>query len=122
MKKPPGFLKALSLLGIITSVIAIIVALKVPGNIAIAPIALALIIGLIAVIITRKNSYKCYGGYITSTLVIIGLIILLVQQMKTPEIAIDNEQQKTLEETDKEIIESEELDKMLDEIDSDELE
>lgn len=120
MKKPPVYLKILALIGIVISILGLVMAIKVPGNIAYAPLVTALLIALITVLIARKNKYKCYGSYIGTIISIIGIIIVLYQQTKLPEVAVDEQQIEQIEETNDEITESEELDDALDELDLEE--
>jgi len=117
MKKTPKYLVVISLFGTISALLGIIIAFMIPGTIAYAPLTIGIILGLISIGITKKNKYKCYGGYISSVLAIIGIIITLSMQAKEPEVAVDKQFKEKTEESAEEVETGDELDNALDDLD-----
>lgn len=104
MNKPPVFLKVLGMLGMLSALAGIFISVKFPSNIGLVPLVIALVFGAITTIITRKREAKCYAGYITLGLFAIGVVLMLINQSKDSEIAVDEEQIEKLEEANEEAI------------------
>jgi len=111
MNKPPLFLKVLGLLGVLSAFIGIYISFKFPSNIGVIPLIIALVLGAVVSIITKKRNIKCYAGYITLVLFAIGIIIMLVNQSKDSVIAVDEDQKELLDESNEEALD--ELENMI---------
>jgi hypothetical protein len=121
MSKAPIFTKLLDFFAVIIGFTGILVAFKIPGNIALGPLVLALIMGVVSFFILKKKGTRSVGNYLSLTLVGIGIVLTLLFQTEEAEVAVDKKQEQKIEESDKEIIESDELDDALDELLEEEL-
>jgi hypothetical protein len=118
MEKSPAYLKVFSIIGLLTSLIGLIVAFKIPGNIALIPLSLGLIISFLAFITAKAKRIKCIGSYIALAISIIGIITTLIINVSTePTVAVDKNQEQIIEQTNDSITQSNELDATLDELD-----
>ncbi len=117
MEKIPAYVKVIAVLGILTGFLGLIIAFKIPGTIAFAPLLIGLVLGLIAFLISNKKKNKCIGSWVAMAISVLGIVITLVMQTKEAEVAVDKEQEQVIEQRNEDIIESNELDDALDELD-----
>ena len=117
MEKSPTYVKVIAVLGILAGLLGLIIAFKIPGNIALAPLVIGLAFGLIAFLISKNKKSKCLGSWLAIALSGIGIIISLTLQTKEAEVAVDKVQEETIEKTNEKITEGDELNDALDELD-----
>ncbi len=117
MKKLPAYVKVIAVLGLLSGLFGLIIAFKVPGTIAFAPLLLGLIFGLIAFLISTKKKVKCFGSLIAMAISVLGIVITLLLQTKEAEVAVDKNQEQIIEQTNDDITTGDELDDALDELD-----
>lgn len=113
MKTPP-WIKLLAVLSLISSIIGLVFIFKIPGNVALVPLSVGLMLCLSAFIAAKIKKVKCYLVYLVLLLSLGGIIYLQVGK-ETSEVIEDEVQEQQLEEHSKSIEESEELDDLLDE-------
>lgn len=117
MDKTPAYVKVISIIGVLANTIGLIMAFKVPGNFALAPLFIGLILGLTAFFIAKKLKTKCMGSYVAIALSIIGIIITLtLQATNESEKVVDEQFNEKTEQTNNEITEGDELDDALNEL------
>ena len=116
MEKSPTYVKIIAVLGVLAGILGLIMAFKVPGTLALAPLVIGLVFGLTAFLISKSKKAKCLGSWVALILSGIGIIVTLAFQTKEPEVAVDIKQEETIEQTNEDITESDELDEALDEL------
>lgn len=117
MQTPPKWLKAFVLTGIALGIISLIMAIKIPGTFSLLPLALVLLMGIIAIIVARTKKYKCFGGYIISAVAIVGIVIALYfTYVKGPEFVKDKNQQEQLKQTSDDVESGDDLDDALNDL------
>ena len=113
--KTPAWIKLLAILALLASIVGIIVLIKIPGNVVIIPMTIALSLAFIAFIGARLAKAKCYMVYVVFIVSTSSLTYWYVNKDNV-EIVIDEQQEQLLEEESK-TIEEEDLDDALDNLD-----
>ncbi len=113
--KTPLWIKLLTLTGLASAIIGLIVLYKIPGNIALIPLTIGGILSITAFIAAQLKKSKCYLVYLVFALSLGGTIYLLTGK-QTSEVVVDEIQEQQLEKASKTIEDSEELDDLLDEL------
>lgn len=117
MEKTPTYLKLISVLGLLSGIVGIVVAFKIPGTIALAPLFIGLVLGIIAFIIAKNKKAKCYGSIIALIVAVVGIALTIIMHLtRDPEVVVDEKQEKTLEQTNEDIVEGDDLDNALDDL------
>ncbi len=114
MKNLPLHLKIISFTSLLSAIAGLVVAFKFPGTLAMAPLTIAVLLGLWSIILVLKNKYKCYAGFIALALAIVGIVIVLFVKPAKVEVAKDVQQDIEMEQSHEEALEG--LDDALDEL------
>jgi len=118
MEKSPAYLKVFAIIGLLTAFVGLIIAFKIPGNIALIPLSLGLIISFLVFITAKAKRIKCFGSYVALAVSIIGIVVALVFNASVkPVVAVDKNQEQIIEQTNDSIVQSDELDDALEELD-----
>lgn len=105
----------LAISSIIASFIAYIFILKIPGNIALVPLSIGMLLGLSALILSKYQQNKSSISKVSVILSVIGFAVFFVFT-KDAVIIEDEKQMMQQEETSNSIESSDELDNALDDL------
>lgn len=114
MKTTSIGIKILNIIAIVSGFTGMLMAVKLPGTLSLFPLLIALILGVISILRTRKNQVRCSGCYLGTSLAIIGFGLTLFIQLTTePEVAVDKKFDQQTQQTADEA--EDELDDLLNE-------
>ncbi len=118
MEKSPVYLKIIGVLGTLSALLGLYMAIKIPGNIALAPLFFGLILGLFAFLVAKNKKIRSISSLTALGLAIVGIIVsMVVQATSEPTVAVDKTQEQVIEQRDSAITSGDELDNALDELD-----
>lgn len=108
-------IRILNIMALMFAIIGNVVVIKIPGNVALVPLIIALLLGLIAYMISKSINEKGVFSKVAIVIVIIGFMLYLMNSNEAIVIE-DNKQEQLQKENSKTLEATDELDNALDDL------